>query len=53
MKMNRALSLAMAGALGLSLLAGCGGGSGSPPTPLLLPTIPVLPASSRLAASAP
>ena len=29
MKMNRALSLAMAGALGLSLLAGCGGGSGS------------------------
>lgn len=29
MKMNRALSLAMAGALSLSLLSGCGGGSGS------------------------
>ena len=33
MKMNRALSLALAGALGLSLLAGCGGGSTSTPAP--------------------
>ena len=33
MKMNRALSLALAGALGLGLLAGCGGGSNSTPAP--------------------
>ena len=33
MKMNRALSLAMAGALGLSLLAGCGGNAASTPAP--------------------
>ena len=33
MNMNRALSLAMAGALGLSLLAGCGGNAASTPAP--------------------
>ena len=33
MKMNRALSLALAGALGLSMLAGCGGGSANTPAP--------------------
>ncbi|WP_367184391.1 ABC transporter substrate-binding protein [Intestinimonas sp.] len=33
MKMNRALSLALAGALGLSMLAGCGGGSANAPAP--------------------
>ena len=33
MKMNRALSLALAGALGLSLLAGCGGSGDTTPAP--------------------
>ena len=46
MKMNRALSLALAGALGLSLLAGCGGGSTSTPAPAETGTTETTPAEN-------
>ena len=46
MNMKRALSLAMAGALSLSLLAGCGGGASETPAPAGSPPAETTPAPS-------